>query len=199
MKKWIMSLSIMGSLLIFTACSEETSKVSDKVNNQVESSKSDDTAKDNSEKTETNTTDGTDVDSGEQLADGEVEYVQDELEDREEYNKIYSIFLDKKMVESFKKLVGDDIDIFRVTFQQITPVPTDDEKLYAFHGYLPGLEGIAEGVVVFDESGNIWAATTEGENVNLYTNSGDVKKHHPIIEDWRQTFFSGNNIVYKGE
>lgn len=199
MKKWMMGLSIMGSLLLFTGCSEQTSKDSAKDNEQVESGKSDVTKANLNENEDKDAIE--DSDNGEQIdnADGDVETVDEELEDRPEYNKIYSIFLDQKMIDSFKKLVGDDLDIFKVTFQEITPVPTDDEKLYAFHGYLPGLEGIAEGVVVFDESGHIWAATTEGENVNLYTNTGDAKKHHPIIEDWRQSFFSGNTIVYKGE
>lgn len=191
MKKMVMILSLMGTLLLATACSEQTTKESEKDNEQVETDTSD-------EQAETETSVIIDEETGEEV-EGEVEYVEAELPDKPEYNQIFSIFLDDKMEESFKKLVGDDLDIFRVTFQQITPVPTEDESLYAFHGYMPGLEGVAEGVVVFDDTGKMWAATSEGENVNFYSNSGDVNQHHPIIEDWRMSFFSGSPVVYKGQ
>jgi hypothetical protein len=191
MKKMVMILSLMGTLLLATACSEQTTKESEKDNEQVETKNPDDQA-------ETDTSVIIDDETGEEVK-GEVEYVEAELPDKPEYNQIFSIFLDDKMEESFKKLVGDDVDIFRVTFQQITPVPTDDESVYAFHGYMPGLEGVAEGVVIFDDTGKMWAATSEGENVNFYSNSGDVNQHHPIIEDWRMSFFSGSPVVYKGQ
>jgi hypothetical protein len=191
MKKMVMILSLMGTLLLATACSEQTTKESEKDNEQVETKNPDNQA-------ETDTSVVIDDETGEEI-NGEVEYVEAELPDKPEYNQIFSIFLDDKMEESFKKLVGDDLDIFRVTFQQITPVPTDDESVYAFHGYMPGLEGVAEGVVIFDDTGKMWAATSEGENVNFYSNSGDVNQHHPIIEDWRMSFFSGSPVVYKGQ
>lgn len=187
MKKMVMILSLMGTLLLATACSEQTTKESEKENEQVET-----------EQAETDTSAVIDDETGEEIT-GDVEYVEAELPDKPEYNQIFSIFLDDKMEESFKKLVGDDLDIFRVTFQQITPVPTDDASVYAFHGYMPGLEGVAEGVVIFDDTGKMWAATSEGENVNFYSNSGDVNQHHPIIEDWRMSFFSGSPVVYKGQ
>jgi hypothetical protein len=191
MKKMVMMLSLMGTLLFATACSEQATKESEKDNEQVESENPNDQA-------DTDTSVVIDDETGEEIT-GEVEYVEAELPDKPEYNQIFSIFLDDEMEESFKKLVGDDLDIFRVTFQQITPVPTDDESLYAFHGYMPGLEGVAEGVVIFDDKGKMWAATSEGENVNFYSNSGDVNQHHPIIEDWRMSFFSGSPVVYKGQ
>lgn len=172
--------TIMLSLLLLTACSSNETKENDNASQQVV------------EETETEVTEVTSDVSDD--VSNEEEY---ELEDKEEYNQIFSIFLDKEMEESFRNLVGEDLDNFRVTFQQINPVPTEDEKLFAFHGYIPGLEGVAEGVVVFDETGNIWAASSEGENVNFYNNGDDEKKHHPIIEDWRQSFFSGSAIVYK--
>jgi hypothetical protein len=187
MKKMVMILSLMGTLLLATACSEQATKESEEDNEQVES-----------EQAETDTSAVIDDETGEEIT-GDVEYVEAELPDKPEYNQIFSIFLDDQMEESFKKLVGDDLDIFRVTFQQITPVPTDDESVYAFHGYMPGLEGVAEGVIIFDEKGKMWAATSEGENVNFYSNSGDVNQHHPIIEDWRMSFFSGSPVVYKGQ
>jgi hypothetical protein len=191
MKKMIMVFSLLGTLLLATACSEQAATDSEKDNEQVETENVD-------EQTKTETSVVIDEETGEEIA-GEVEYVEAELPDKPEYNQIFSIFLDEKMENSFKKLVGDDLDIFRVTFQQIAPVPTDDESLYAFHGYIPGLEGVAEGVVIFDDSGKMWAATSEGESVNFYTNSGDVNQHHPIIEDWRMSFFSGSEVVYKGK
>ncbi|WP_230498202.1 hypothetical protein [Pseudoneobacillus rhizosphaerae] len=187
MKKMVMILSLMGTLLLATACSEQATKETEKDNEQVES-----------EKAETDTSAVIDDETAEEIP-GDVEYVEAELPDKPEYNQIFSIFLDDQMEESFKKLVGEDLDIFRVTFQQITPVPTDDESVYAFHGYMPGLEGVAEGVVIFDDKGKMWAATSEGENVNFYSNSGDVNQHHPIIEDWRMSFFSGSPVVYKGQ
>jgi hypothetical protein len=191
MKKMIMVFSLFGTLLLATACSEQAATDSEKDNEQVETETVDEQAK-----TETSVV--IDEETGEEIA-GEVEYVEAELPDKPEYNQIFSIFLDDKMENSFKELVGEDLDIFRVTFQQIAPVPTDDESLYAFHGYIPGLEGVAEGVVIFDDSGKMWAATSEGESVNFYTNSEDVNQHHPIIEDWRMSFFSGSEVVYKGK
>lgn len=182
MKKMLMVLSIMGTLFIATACSEQTTKESEEETEQVE--------------TETSVV--IDEETGEEV-EGEVEYVEEELPDKEQYNQIYSIFLDKNIENTFKELVGDDLDIFRVTFQQINPVPTEDASLYAFHGYMPGLEGVAEGVVIFDETGKMWASVSEGENVNFYSNTGEENKHHPIIEDWRQSFFSGSTVVYKGQ
>jgi hypothetical protein len=187
MKKMVMILSLMGTLLLATACSEQAAKETEMDNEQVES-----------EQAETDTSAVIDDETAEEIP-GDVEYVEAELPDKPEYNQIFSIFLDDEMEESFKKLVGDDLDIFRVTFQQISPVPTEDESVYAFHGYMPGLEGVAEGVVVFDDKGKMWAATSEGENVNFYSNSGDVNQHHPIIEDWRMSFFSGSPVVYKGQ
>jgi hypothetical protein len=191
MKKMVMILSLMGTLLLATACSEQAATEGEKDIEQVETETID-------EKVETETSVVIDEETGEEI-EGEVEYIEAELPDKPEYNQIFSIFLDDSMEESFKKLVGDDLDIFRVTFQQITPVPTEDESLFAFHGYMPGLEGVAEGVVIFDDKGKIWAATSEGENVNFYSNSGDVNQHHPIIEDWRMSFFSGSPVVYKGQ
>jgi hypothetical protein len=191
MKKMIMVFSLLGTLLLATACSEQAATESEKDKEQVETETVDEQAK-----TETSVV--IDEETGEEIS-GEVEYVEAELPDKPEYNQIFSIFLDDKMENSFKELVGDDLDIFRVTFQQIAPVPTDDESLYAFHGYIPGLEGVAEGVVIFDDSGKMWAATSEGESVNFYTNSEDVNQHHPIIEDWRMSFFSGSEVVYKGK
>jgi hypothetical protein len=191
MKKMFMVFSLLGTLLLATACSEQAATDSEKDNEQVETENVDEQAK-----TETSVV--IDEETGEEIS-GEVEYVEAELPDKPEYNQIFSIFLDDEMENSFKELVGDDLDIFRVTFQQIAPVPTDDESLYAFHGYIPGLEGVAEGVVIFDDSGKMWAATSEGESVNFYTNSEDVNQHHPIIEDWRMSFFSGSEVVYKGE
>jgi hypothetical protein len=191
MKKMIMVFSLLGILLLATACSEQAATDSEKDNEQVETENVDEQAK-----TETSVV--IDEETGEEIS-GEVEYVEAELPDKPEYNQIFSIFLDDEMENSFKELVGDDLDIFRVTFQQIAPVPTDDESLYAFHGYIPGLEGVAEGVVIFDDSGKMWAATSEGESVNFYTNSEDVNQHHPIIEDWRMSFFSGSEVVYKGK
>jgi hypothetical protein len=191
MKKMIMVFSLLGTLLLATACSEQAATDSEKDNEQVETENVDEQAK-----TETSVV--IDEETGEEIS-GEVEYVEAELPDKPEYNQIFSIFLDDEMENSFKELVGDDLDIFRVTFQQIAPVPTDDESLYAFHGYIPGLEGVAEGVVIFDDSGKMWAATSEGESVNFYTNSEDVNQHHPIIEDWRMSFFSGSEVVYKGK
>ncbi|HYK74933.1 MAG TPA: hypothetical protein VEV44_17705 [Pseudoneobacillus sp.] len=179
MKKVLSIMSVFLVLFVISACSEHVSQEKEKGDQQPEAEAStvieeDDTEDDSSS----------------------VEQEEYALEDKEEYNQIFGIFLDKEMEDSFRKLVGDDLDIFRVTFQQITPVPTENENLYAFHGYMPGLEGVAEGVVVFDNSGNMWAATTEGENVNMYS-TDENEKHHPIIEDWRQSFFSGSEIVYK--
>jgi hypothetical protein len=182
MKKVLMLLTITGSLFVASGCSEQTSSDSDE----------------NTEVVDTEETVIVDEETGEEVS-GDVEYVEAELPEKDEYNQIFSIFLDEEMESSFKDLVGEDLDIFRVTFQQINPIPTEDEGIYAFHGYMPGLEGVAEGVVIFDESGKIWAATSEGENVNFYSNSGDVNQHHPIIEDWRQSFFSGSPVVYKGQ
>jgi hypothetical protein len=182
MKKWMLILSIIGSLLLVSACSEEAVKETDDI----------------TEQTETETTDVV-VEEDSIDLNGDVEYVEASLPDEEEYNRIFSIFLDNEMENSFRNLVGDDLDIFRVTFEQIFPVPTDDASLYAFHGYMTGLEGVAEGVVIFDESGKMWAATTEGENVNMYSNTQEDNKHHPIIEDWRGKYFSASSVVYKSE
>jgi hypothetical protein len=191
MKKMVMLFSLMGTLLFATACSEQAATESEKDNEQVETETTD-------EQSEADTSVIIDEATGEEI-DGDVEYVEAELPDKPEYNQIFSIFLDDKMEDSFKKLVGDDLDIFRVTFQQIVPVPTDDESIYAFHGFIPGLEGVAEGVVIFDDNGKMWAATSEGESVNFYTTTDDVNQHHPIIEDWRMSFFSGSEVVYKGK
>jgi hypothetical protein len=182
MKKLLLVMSVIGSLFIASACSDKTA------------------VEENEPDTEVVEEDSTDVveDTGEEL-DGEVELVEGELTEKEEYNQIFSIFLDDEMRKSFENLVGEDLDIFRITFQQINPVPTGDENEMAFHGYIPGLEGVAEGVVVFDPSGKIWAATSEGEKVNFYNNAGETNQHHPLIEEWRQSFFSGSEIVYKGQ
>ncbi|WP_442598913.1 hypothetical protein [Neobacillus sp. D3-1R] len=179
MKKILSIFSVFLVLFIISACSEKDSKETDNGEKQVAEEATAVMEETNAEEDSSST-----------------EQEDYELEDKEEYNQIFGIFLDKDMENTFRKLVGDDLDIFRVTFQQISPVPTEDENLYAFHGYMPGLEGIAEGVVVFDNSGNMWAATTEGENVNFYS-TNENEKHHPIIEDWRQSFFSGSEIVYK--
>lgn len=178
MKKFLSVLSVLLVLFVISACSEKESQEKDIGDEQAE--------------VEASTT--IEEDSTEDESSSNVE--EYELEDKEEYNQIFSIFLDKAMEDSFRKLVGDDLDIFRVTFQQIETVPTEDDSQYAFHGYMPGLEGVAEGVVIFDNSGNMWAATTEGEKVNIYSNDKS-EMHHPIIEDWRQSFFSGSEIVYK--
>ncbi|MHC0039107.1 hypothetical protein [Pseudoneobacillus sp. C159] len=182
MKKWLLVMSVMGSLFIASACSDQTA------------------VNENEPDTEQVDEDSIAVvdDSSEEI-DGVVEQGDGQLTEKEEYNQIFSIFLDDEMRKSFEKLVGDDLNIFRVTFQQINPVPTEDENQMAFHGYIPGLEGVAEGVVIFDTTGKIWAATSEGEKVNFYNNAGEKNQHHPIIEEWRQSFFSGSEIVYKAQ
>ncbi|MFD2442433.1 hypothetical protein ACFSO7_00175 [Bacillus sp. CGMCC 1.16607] len=183
MKKVISIFTVMLTLSILSACSDDESKVKDKNIEQVETEEEAQAI----EEIEAIANEAEESSTGEEF----------QLEDKEEYNQIFKIFLDKKMEDSFRKLVGKDLDIFRVTFRQITPIPTESDDVYAFHGYMPGLEGVAEGVVIFDGSGKMWAATSEGEKVNFYY-TDENEKHHPIIEDWRQSFFNGSEVVYKG-
>lgn len=106
-----------------------------------------------------------------------------------------AVFPTQALHDAFKKMVGDTYyEIFAFNMQAIQSTRDMSGKTVVT-GYIPGLFGSNEAIIIFDQQGSFWAATLDYDEVNTetlvryFTNDPSAKRRMPVdIENWREGF-----------
>lgn len=122
-----------------------------------------------------------------------------------------SVFVDTATYEAFYEIVGpENLKKFAYNMERLEKVFIRDDEMNilatSWRGRVRGFHREKEGVIVYDDSGNIWAATTTPPTsfmgpmkVHYFTN--DVrhkKKMHFSIKDWMK-HFNNCTVVYESD
>ncbi|MBT2290827.1 hypothetical protein J7E73_17140 [Paenibacillus albidus] len=101
--------------------------------------------------------------------------------------------------KAFRKVVGDDYELFLSSMQLLTREKDQDGlKATVVKGGVRGLFTVMEAIVMYDAKGHYWAAVIGSQNtgseevelpqVQFYTNVPGTTKLPKTIDTWRQSF-----------
>lgn len=112
------------------------------------------------------------------------------------------VFPNQALHDQFRRLVGDEQYEQFAFNMQVKERTTNQQGQTVISGAVPGLFTTNEAIILFDNTGKIWAATLEfvdGSDVprlHYFTNDPTMKnKLHPEIETWRERF-KGYQVVF---
>ncbi|MCC6723682.1 MAG: hypothetical protein IT258_04180 [Saprospiraceae bacterium] len=105
------------------------------------------------------------------------------------------VFPTQALHDEFRRLVGDkNYELFAFNMQ-VKERTTNKMGQTVVTGAVPGLFTTNEAIIIYDQSGKIWATTLdfkEGSDEphlhNFTTVAGEKQKLHPDIETWRERF-----------
>ncbi|MBB6452380.1 hypothetical protein HNQ94_000825 [Salirhabdus euzebyi] len=107
------------------------------------------------------------------------------------------IFETKKQDDLFRKVVGEDYNLF-VENMGVYALGSNLDNFNAnvVQGYIVGLATLNEAIIMYNENNEIWGATLHDGQVLYYSNVGEYKRNIPVtIKEWIQDVGGYNGKV----
>lgn len=107
-----------------------------------------------------------------------------------------AVFPTQALHDDFKKMVSDkNYEIFAFNMQEVQQTKDPKTGRIIVTGFIPGLFGTNEAIIIFDQQGKMWAAAIDYEEISTetfvryFTNDPAAVRQLPTgIEDWREGF-----------